>query len=74
VDVALTGVSRVAGAADALALQVPVVAPRYPDPTGLVAVVAAAVRARATPGPLHPLYLRRPDASEPGSRKRVTPV
>lgn len=75
-DLALAGVSRVAGAADALALpvRVPVVAPRYPDPTGLVAVVAAAVRARATPGPLHPLYLRRPDAWEPGPRKRVTPV
>jgi hypothetical protein len=24
------------------------------------------------PGPLEPLYLRRPDAQEPGARKRVT--
>ncbi|PZS17454.1 MAG: tRNA (adenosine(37)-N6)-threonylcarbamoyltransferase complex dimerization subunit type 1 TsaB [Pseudonocardiales bacterium] len=73
-DLALAGVSRVAGAADALAVPVPVVAPRYPDPAGLVAVVAATVRARATPGPFTPLYLRRPDAWEPGPRKRVTPV
>ncbi|PZS37835.1 MAG: tRNA (adenosine(37)-N6)-threonylcarbamoyltransferase complex dimerization subunit type 1 TsaB [Pseudonocardiales bacterium] len=71
-DVALAGVSRVAGAADVLDL--PVVPPLYPDPAGLVAVVAAEVRAGATPGPLHPLYLRRPDAWEPGPRKRVTPV
>jgi len=51
-----------------------VVPPRHPDPVGLVAVVAAAVRAHAPPGPLTPLYLRRPDALEPGPVKRVTPV
>jgi tRNA threonylcarbamoyl adenosine modification protein YeaZ len=69
-------VSRVAGAADALGLPVvlPVVPPRYPDPAGLVAVVAEAVRTHAPPGPLTPLYLRRPDALEPGPRKQVTPV
>ncbi|MFZ0874395.1 MAG: tRNA (adenosine(37)-N6)-threonylcarbamoyltransferase complex dimerization subunit type 1 TsaB [Pseudonocardiaceae bacterium] len=71
-DLALTGVSRAAGAAEILEL--PAVPPRYPDPAALVAVVAAEVRARATPGPLLPLYLRRPDAWEPGPRKRVTPV
>ncbi|MGH3773437.1 MAG: tRNA (adenosine(37)-N6)-threonylcarbamoyltransferase complex dimerization subunit type 1 TsaB [Pseudonocardiaceae bacterium] len=71
------GVSRVAGAADALELPggLPVVVPpRYPDPAGLVAVVAPAVRAHAPPGPLTPLYLRRADAVEPGPSKRVTPV
>ncbi len=81
------GVSRVAGAADALELDVleldalkpsvglpMVVPPRYPDPAGLVAVAAQALRAHAPPGPLTPLYLRRPDAVEPGSSKRVTPV
>ncbi|MGH3779545.1 MAG: tRNA (adenosine(37)-N6)-threonylcarbamoyltransferase complex dimerization subunit type 1 TsaB [Pseudonocardiaceae bacterium] len=76
-DVALAGVSRVAGAVDLPGLDVlglPTLPPRYPDPAGLVAVVGTAVRARATPGPLHPLYLRRPDAWEPGPRKRVTPV
>ncbi|MBV9161976.1 MAG: tRNA (adenosine(37)-N6)-threonylcarbamoyltransferase complex dimerization subunit type 1 TsaB [Pseudonocardiales bacterium] len=71
-DLPLASVSRVAGAADALGL--PVVPPRHPDPAGLVAVVAAAVRTHAPPGPLTPLYLRRPDALEPGPRKRVTPV
>ncbi|MGH3752692.1 MAG: tRNA (adenosine(37)-N6)-threonylcarbamoyltransferase complex dimerization subunit type 1 TsaB [Pseudonocardiaceae bacterium] len=75
-DVPLAGVVRVAGAADALvpSAVVSVVPPRHPDPAGLVAVVAAAVRAHAPPGPLTPLYLRRPDALEPGPVKRVTPV
>jgi tRNA threonylcarbamoyl adenosine modification protein YeaZ len=73
-EVPLTSVSRVAGVADALVTPVAVVAPRYPDPAGLVAVAAAAVRAQALPGPFTPLYLRRPDALEPGPRKRVTPV
>ncbi|HEV7452124.1 MAG TPA: tRNA (adenosine(37)-N6)-threonylcarbamoyltransferase complex dimerization subunit type 1 TsaB [Pseudonocardiaceae bacterium] len=79
-DVPLAGVARVAGAADALGPQVmshlrpPVVSPRYPDPAGLVGVVAAAVRAHTPPGPLTPLYLRRPDALEPGPVKRVLPV
>ena len=76
VDVPLAGLARVAGAADALAVPVlpAVVPPRHPNPVGLVAVVAAAVRAHAPPGPLRPLYLRRPDALEPGPIKRVTPV
>lgn len=76
VDVPLAGLDRVAGAADSLGLPVLPVAvpPRRPDPIGLVAVVAAAVRAHAPPGPLTPLYLRRPDALEPGPVKRVTPV
>jgi tRNA threonylcarbamoyl adenosine modification protein YeaZ len=75
-ELPLASVSRVAGAADTLGFPVvlPVVPPRHPDPAGLVAVVAAAVRAHAPPGPLTPLYLRRPDALEPGPRKRVTPV
>ena len=84
-DVPLAGVARIAGAADALGSSLgvppvvspvvsPVVAPRHPDPFGLVAVVAAAVRAHTSPGPLTPLYLRRPDAREPGPVKRVTPV
>ena len=75
-DVPLAGVPRVAGAADALGLPAlpAVVPPRHPDPAALVAVAAAAVRAHAPPGPLTPLYLRRPDALEPGPLKRVTPV
>jgi len=50
----------------------PVVGPAAPTPVGLVAVAAAAIRAGVVPGPLEPLYLRRPDAQEPGARKRVT--
>ena len=46
--------------------------PESPSPAGLVAVAAPALRAGVVPGPLEPLYLRRPDAVEPGARKRVT--
>ena len=35
-------------------------------------VTAAALCSGAVPGPLEPLYLRRPDAVEPGAPKRVT--
>jgi tRNA threonylcarbamoyl adenosine modification protein YeaZ len=49
----------------------PVVEPRYPSPVGLVAVAAADVLGRATPAEFRPLYLRRPDAVEPGPRKKV---
>jgi tRNA threonylcarbamoyl adenosine modification protein YeaZ len=72
-EVPLDGVSRAAGAAVS-GFGLPVVAPEYPDPAALVMVVAAAVREQAPPGPLTPLYLRRPDALEPGPAKRVTPV
>jgi tRNA threonylcarbamoyl adenosine modification protein YeaZ len=70
------GVSRVAGAADALGPRIglSVVPPPHPDPAALVAMVAAQVRAHAPPAPLTPLYLRRPDAVEPGPFKRVTQV
>lgn len=43
-----------------------------PTPAGLVAVAAPALRAGAVPGPLVPLYLRRPDAVPPGAPKAVT--
>lgn len=43
-----------------------------PRPDGLVAVAAAALRAGTVPGPLVPLYLRRPDAVPPGAPKAVT--
>ncbi|MDD7938564.1 tRNA (adenosine(37)-N6)-threonylcarbamoyltransferase complex dimerization subunit type 1 TsaB [Actinomycetospora lutea] len=43
-----------------------------PRPEGLVAVAAPALRAGADPGPLVPLYLRRPDAVPPGAPKAVT--
>jgi tRNA threonylcarbamoyl adenosine modification protein YeaZ len=46
----------------------------YPTPAGLVAAaVATRPDALTEPArPLVPLYLRRPDATVPGSRKRVT--
>jgi tRNA threonylcarbamoyl adenosine modification protein YeaZ len=43
-----------------------------PSPVGLVRAAAAAVTSGAEPDPLTPLYLRRPDATLPGARKRVT--
>ncbi|MDN5932221.1 MAG: tRNA (adenosine(37)-N6)-threonylcarbamoyltransferase complex dimerization subunit type 1 TsaB [Pseudonocardia sp.] len=50
----------------------PVREPAAPSPRGLVAVAAQALRAGVEPGPLEPLYLRRPDAVEPGARKKVS--
>lgn len=41
-----------------------------PDPAGLVTVAAAELLAGASPAPLEPLYLRRPDAVPP---RRVEP-
>lgn len=71
-DVLLAGVARVAGAGEALGL--PVVPPRHPDSAALVAVAAESLRSHAPPGPLTPMYLRRPDAVVPGPVKRVTPA
>ncbi len=53
-------------------LRLPVREPVAPSPAGLVAVAAPDLRAGAEPAPLEPLYLRRPDAVEPGARKRVS--
>lgn len=50
----------------------PVREPAAPSPRGLVAVAARALRAGVDPGPPAPLYLRRPDAVEPGARKKVS--
>jgi tRNA threonylcarbamoyl adenosine modification protein YeaZ len=47
--------------------------PRYPSAASLAALAAARQAAGETPGPAEPLYLRRPDAREPGKPKRVTP-
>ena len=38
---------------------------------GLVEVAATPLLTGAQPGPLVPLYLRRPDATVPGARKSV---
>ena len=52
-----------------------VIGPAYPDARTLCAIVAGRLSGR-TSAPLlapEPLYLRRPDAREPGPPKRVTP-
>jgi tRNA threonylcarbamoyladenosine biosynthesis protein TsaB len=53
----------------------PVIAPMYPDARTLCEIVAGRPPGRARPPllPAEPLYLRRPDAREPGPPKRVTP-
>jgi tRNA threonylcarbamoyladenosine biosynthesis protein TsaB len=60
----------------------PVIGPAHPDARTLCAVVSAGLARRPSPAvpvpavPLlaaEPLYLRRPDAREPGPPKRVTP-
>jgi len=49
-----------------------VIAPAYPDARTLCGLVV--LRSQAELLPPEPLYLRRPDAREPGPPKRVTPV
>jgi len=53
----------------------PVIAPMYPDARTLCEIVAERPPGLARPPLLsaEPLYLRRPDAREPGPPKRVTP-
>ena len=48
--------------------------PRYPDAAQLARIAAQRLASGAASGPPEPLYLRRPDAREPGQPKRVTPV
>jgi tRNA threonylcarbamoyl adenosine modification protein YeaZ len=62
----------VAAGASAGVVGLPVVAPATPGPAGLVACARPALQAGVRPGPLEPLYLRRPDAVAPGPRKPVT--
>ncbi len=52
-----------------------VIGPAYPDARMLCAIVAGRLSGRTSPSLLapKPLYLRRPDAREPGPPKRVTP-
>ncbi len=47
--------------------------PRYPSAAQLAELAARHVADGIAPGPAEPLYLRRPDAREPGRPKRVTP-
>jgi tRNA threonylcarbamoyl adenosine modification protein YeaZ len=65
------GAAAAAGGSAALT-GLPVREPASPSPAGLVTVAAHALRSGTVPGPLEPLYLRRPDAVEPGPRKPVS--
>ncbi|TCN57276.1 tRNA threonylcarbamoyl adenosine modification protein YeaZ [Rhodococcus sp. SMB37] len=69
-DVPSAPSQRVAGSAQHAALFELPAAPVYsPSPAGLVAAVSADLRAGATPEPLVPLYLRRPDAVATADRR-----
>jgi tRNA threonylcarbamoyl adenosine modification protein YeaZ len=48
--------------------------PRWPDASALAADALVHAGGGDEPTPLTPLYLRRPDAREPGPPKRVTPA
>ncbi len=50
------------------------IGPRYPDAAVLAGLAAARIGCGLAPAQPSPLYLRRPDAREPGRPKRVTPV
>jgi tRNA threonylcarbamoyl adenosine modification protein YeaZ len=65
------GATAAAGGS-AAATGLPVVEPTSPGPAALVEVAAPVLRSGRAPGPLQPLYLRRPDAVEPGPRKPVS--
>ncbi len=49
------------------------IAPRFPAAAQLAVLAAASIAAGLPATPAEPLYLRRPDAREPGRPKRVTP-
>ncbi|WP_433274918.1 tRNA (adenosine(37)-N6)-threonylcarbamoyltransferase complex dimerization subunit type 1 TsaB [Actinosynnema sp. CS-041913] len=71
----LTTVTQAAGEGARIyadVLNLPVVDATYPSPASLVAAAAEELLSGARPAALTPLYLRRPDAVEPASRKRVT--
>lgn len=51
-----------------------VIEPRYPAAAVLAQLSADRIAAGLPPGAAEPLYLRRPDAREPGKPKRVTPA
>lgn len=67
------GATAAAGSPDHIALVgLPAVTPESPAPWGLAAVAAPALRSGDSPTPLEPMYLRRPDATEPKPRGRAT--
>lgn len=74
-DLALDGVTAVAGPGAELYAETWAELlryPAYPDPSALVGVALDRITAGAPSDPLTPLYLRRPDATVPGAPKRVS--
>jgi tRNA threonylcarbamoyl adenosine modification protein YeaZ len=59
--------------ADLAAAAAEVIEPRYPSAAQLARIAAGHLARGIAPGPADALYLRRPDAREPGRPKRVTP-
>jgi tRNA threonylcarbamoyl adenosine modification protein YeaZ len=71
-DLVLDGFEGAAGAGSHLyGLELPRLDLHYPSPLALAGASAERIRAGAESEPLTPLYLRRPDAVEPGSPKAV---
>jgi tRNA threonylcarbamoyl adenosine modification protein YeaZ len=71
-DLVLDGFDAAAGAGSHLyGLELPVLDLRYPSPLALAEQAAERVRAGAPTEALTPLYLRRPDAVDPGTPKAV---
>jgi len=78
-DAAPSGVSvsyPVAGEGPALYSELAAcpIPPRYPDAAQLAEIAAQRLAEHGPSGLPEPLYLRRPDAREPGPPKRVTPA
>lgn len=78
-DAALAGINAscpVAGEGPALYPELAAcpIPPRYPDAAQLAEIAAQRLAEHGRSGPPEPMYLRRPDAREPGQPKRVTPA
>ncbi|HEX9065822.1 MAG TPA: tRNA (adenosine(37)-N6)-threonylcarbamoyltransferase complex dimerization subunit type 1 TsaB [Streptosporangiaceae bacterium] len=56
-----------------LAARGELIGPRFPSAVELAGIAAGKLRRGVPPGSSDALYLRRPDAKEPGPPKRVTP-
>jgi tRNA threonylcarbamoyl adenosine modification protein YeaZ len=74
-EVPVDGCAAVAGSAEHAAMfALPAIDVQSPAPRALVGAAIEEIRATRAPAPLVPLYLRRPDATEPRAlRRAVTP-
>ncbi|NKY55642.1 tRNA (adenosine(37)-N6)-threonylcarbamoyltransferase complex dimerization subunit type 1 TsaB [Nocardia flavorosea] len=68
-DLDIAGATKIAGSAAHTAMfDLPVLPAQTPSPAGLAQVAVPALLSSATPEPLVPMYLRRPDAVEKSYR------